>query len=179
MGKRRRENWKRKGVSVVVATVIMIVLVIAAIAIVWVVVTNIVEEGIEGSEACFGIFDKVTIENGYTCYNSSSEEFQFSINLGDIQVDEILVAVSSAGSTKSFNLGSNTQESYLKNYLDESYGGTLQFPGKNAGRTYVLDMSSAGLSGSPDSLEIAPIINDEQCGVSDSVSEFDDCLLLS
>lgn len=169
----------KKGVSGVVAMVILIALVLAAVAIVWVVVNNIVETGIEGSESCFGIFDKITIENSYTCYNDTSHELQFSINIGDIQVDKILVAVASAGSTKSFSLSSGVQEIYLKNYPDGLYNAALLFPGKNAGKTYVLDMDDAVLSGSPDFLEIAPIINEKQCGVSDTLSEFDDCALLS
>ena len=169
----------RKGISPVIAMVIMIALVMAIVAVVWVVVSNLVEEEIESSESCFGIFDKVVIENSYTCYNSSAQEIQFSINIGDIEVDEILVSVAGAGSTKSFSLGSDVQESYLKDYPNGNYGVTLLFPGKNAGRTYVLNMTNASLSGSPDSLQIAPIINGKQCGVSDTLSEFDDCQLLS
>lgn len=169
----------RKGISPVIAMVIMIALVLAVVAVVWVVVNNLVREEIEGSGSCFGIFGEVTIENSYTCYNSSSQELQFSISIGDIQVEEILVYVAGAGSTKSFSLSSDAQESYLKDYPSGSYGGTLTFPGENSGRTYVLNMSNAGISGSPDSLEIAPIINSNQCGVSDTLSEFDDCALLS
>lgn len=177
MKNRRQKN--RRGLSSVVATVILIGLVISAVAIVWAVVTNLVEDEIKGSESCFGIFDKVTIENSYTCYNSTSKELQFSINIGDIEVEEILIAVSSVGTANSFRLSNGTQKSYLKNYLDVSYGGSLQFPGKNAGRSYVLDMNNAGLSGSPDSLDIAPIVNGQQCGISDTMLEFDDCSLLS
>lgn len=169
----------RRGISPVIAMVIMIALVLAVVAVVWVVVNNLVKEEIESSGSCFGIFGKVTIENSYTCYNSTSQEIQFSISIKDIDVDKILVAVSSAGSTKSFSLSSGIQESYLKDYPDGNYGEALVFPGKNAGRTYVLDMGNAGLSGSPDSIEIAPIINSKQCGVSDTLSEFDDCTLLS
>ena len=169
----------KRGISGVIAMVIMVALVLAVIAIVWVVVNNLIEDEIESSESCFGIFDKVIIENSYTCYNDTGQEIQFSINIGDIDVDEILVRVSGAGTTKSFSLSSGVQETFLKNYLNTSYGGGLVFPGKNAGRTYVLDMVLADLSGTPDLMEIAPIINEKQCGVSDTLSEFDDCELLS
>ena len=159
--------------------VIMVALVIAIVGIVWVVINNLIKGEIESTESCFGIFDKVKVNTGYTCYNSSGGELQFSISVGDIEIDQILVAVSGAGTTKSFILSSGAQESYLKNYLDSSYGGSIQFPGKNAGRTYVLNMSGAGFSGTPDFLEIAPIVGKKQCGVSDTLSEFDNCLLLS
>jgi len=170
----------RKGVSGVVAMVLMITLVIVVVGVVWVVVNNLVSESIESTESCFGIFDKVKITTGYTCYNSSSEELQFSISVGDITVDELLVSVSSEGTSTSFKLSSDAQESYLKNYgVGTNYGEILIFPGKNSGRTYVFNMTNAGLSGIPDSIEIAPIIEKKQCGVSDSISEFDNCLLLS
>lgn len=170
-----KEN--RKGVSGVVAMVIMIALVMAAVGVVWVVVNNLIGEQIEGTESCFGIFDKINIDRGYTCYNSSSKELQFSVNVGDIEVYEIRVAVSSAGTTSSFKLVGDSQISNLKNYPDRTT--TIVFPGKNSGRTYLFNMSSAGFSGLPDSIEIAPIIRNKQCGVTDSVSEFDNCLLLS
>jgi hypothetical protein len=159
--------------------VMMIALVLAAIAIGWVVVNNMIKEEVEGSGSCFGIFDKVTISGGYTCYNATSNEVQFSISIGDITVPEILVAISSEGTTNSFKLSSGAQESYLKNYGDATYGEALQFPGKNSGRTYVFNMGDAGLSGIPDLIELAPIIDGKQCEVSDSLSEFDACELLA
>ena len=60
---------QRKGLSTVVATVIMIALVMSAIAIVWGVVTNLVEEQLEGADSCISVFDKVEINGRYTCYD--------------------------------------------------------------------------------------------------------------
>lgn len=169
----------KRGISGVIVVVIMIAIALAVTGIVWVVINNLIEEKIESTESCFGIFDKVTINSGYTCYNSTSKELQFSINIGDIEVDEILVAVSSEGTTNSFKLSNNLQKSYLKNYgTGTSYGENLILPGEGGGRTYVLNMTDAGLSGSPDSLNLAPVIGGEQCGASDSLSEFDNCALL-
>ncbi len=84
-------NMSKRGISGVVAAVILIALVMAATAIVWVVVNNLIETKLKGAESCLDIFEKATLNSRYTCYNSSSNRFLFSINLGDIDVDEILV----------------------------------------------------------------------------------------
>ena len=58
-----------KGLSGVITAVIMIALVLAAAGIVWGVVNNMLKGQMEGAEACFGNYDKVTINSIYTCYD--------------------------------------------------------------------------------------------------------------
>ncbi len=99
----------KKGLSGVITVVIMIALVMAAAAIVWGVVNNLLKDKMESSEACFGNYNKVTINRIYTCYDSTFDTFQFSLNIGDIEVDEVLVSVSSEGSTNSYTLTNEAQ----------------------------------------------------------------------
>ncbi|MBU4069763.1 MAG: hypothetical protein KJ646_02165 [Nanoarchaeota archaeon] len=170
-----------KAISAVIATVILIALTVAVISIVWVVVNNLVTTELEGAQSCYGVFDKVTINNRYTCYDSSdpsSDKFQFSISIGDIPVDEVLVSISGEGQSKSFKITNNaTTIENVENYP----AGTLQIklPGINSGLTYIYDLTAGGFSTSPDKIEIAPIVNKKQCGVSDSLSDIENCLLLS
>lgn len=84
----------KKAISGVIAAVIMIAVVMAAVIIVWGAVIPMVREQLKGTESCFGIFEKVTINSMYTCYNSSSNSFQFSINIGDIDVEKVIVSIS-------------------------------------------------------------------------------------
>jgi len=159
----------RKGISGVVAAVLMIALVMVIAVIVWVVVRNIVQGQIGSVESCFGIYDKVTINNIYTCYNSTSSQFQFSIKIEDIDVDKVVISVSSEGSTNSYTLTNEDQPDIgLTKYPS---GGEVKLPGRNAGLTYVTDISTK-----PDLIQIAPVVNGQQCEVSDSLSEIDDCL---
>jgi hypothetical protein len=100
-----KENLFRKnnrGLSGVITAVLMIALVMVIVVIVWVVVRNIVQGQIGSVESCFEVYDKVTINNLYTCYNSTSNHFQFSIKVEDIELDKIIISVSSEGSTKSY-----------------------------------------------------------------------------
>lgn len=169
----------KKGISGIVATVIMIALVMAAAGIIWAVINSMIKEKTAGAESCFGNFEKVTLNAMYTCYNPDATpdpEFQFSINIADVEVDSVLIAISSAGAVKSFEI-TNTPDTItnLANYTSTGFGTDLVFlPGENAGSTYITNYFSS----EPDLIEIAPIIGGTQCGVSDSISDIDDCSIL-
>lgn len=164
----------KKGVAPIVATIILIALVMVIVASVWAIVNNLVKDKIEESEACFGILEKVNLNSRYTCYDSDSNEFWFSINIGDIDVDEVLVGISAEGNSISFKINNTPSEiDNLVTYPDRSLD--LILPSKNAGLTYILDITGAGFSETPNSISIAPIIKDIQCGVSDSMHGIDRC----
>jgi len=169
-----KENLFRKnnrGLSGVITAVLMIALVMVIVVIVWVVVRNIVQGQIGSVESCFEVYDKVTINNLYTCYNSTSNHFQFSIKVEDIELDKIIISVSSEGSTKSYTLTNEDQDIGLTLYPS---GGEVKLPGKNSGLTYTTDVLTK-----PDIMQIAPVVNGQQCEVSDSLSEIDDCSTLA
>jgi len=156
----------------IVTAVIMIGLVMVAAIIVWVVVRNIIEGRLEGVESCFGIYEKVTINSRYTCYDNPN--FQFSIEIKDIDVDSVVVSVSGAGATNSYALTNQNQSiSGLGSYPSGS--GNVTLPGKNSGLTYI----ASGFSEKPDLIQIAPVIDGQQCEASDSLSEIDDCSTLA
>ena len=108
----------KRGLSTIVSTMIMIVLVIVAVGIIWTVVKNLIEGKIKETESCFGIFEKVTLNNKYTCYNSSSDEVQFSISIGEMDVDKILVLISSVQDSNSIEMYNGATYNNVKNYGD-------------------------------------------------------------
>lgn len=163
----------KRGLSTVIATVILIALAMAVVMIVWSVIVPLVKNQLKQTESCFGNFGKITINSRYTCYNFSSNEFQFSINIGDVDVDEVVVSISGEGITKSFRITNEEQAiSDLAPYPSGS--GNVKLPEKNAGLTYI----ASGFTDKPDLIQIAPVINGKQCDVSDSLFEIDNCLSL-
>ncbi|MCX6749762.1 MAG: hypothetical protein NTW17_03415 [Candidatus Pacearchaeota archaeon] len=161
----------RRGISGIVETVIMIALAVALVSIVWFVVNNLVTGRLGEAEACFGVFEKVTINSKYTCYNYSGDELQFSITRDDIDnVDDILVSIANESSTTSFKIEEDSPNEL--SYLDRTF--PAHIPGKNSGRTYIY----SGISEVPDSLEIALIINGKMCEGPNPISQFDNCALL-
>lgn len=173
---------QRKGLSTVVATVIMIALVMAAVSIVWGVVTNLVEEELEGVDSCISVFDKVEINGRYTCYDPTDPgdlKFQFSLNIRDIDVEEVLFAISDLGSTKTFKISNNQQAiPGISNFPYISGSQLIILPNKNGGSTYIYNLSAVGFGSKPDLFEIAPVIEGKQCGTSSTLTDIPNCATL-
>src|SRR3989344_7007422 len=93
----------KKGLSEIVSVVLILALTVTLVGIVWAVVNNLVEDNLSKS-SCFETFGKISINNDFTCYNSSSNELQFSISIEDISLDAVLVAISAEGFSESFKI---------------------------------------------------------------------------
>jgi len=168
---------RKRGVSGVIATVLLIGLVVVIIAVVWGVVMNLVKENVDSTSSCFGNFNKVELNNQYTCYNANSSELSFSVSVGDIELEKVMVLISGSGTTKSVELSSiGLIKDYLKPY-GGNWGSAVTKPGSNSGKTYVINLSHAdvGLSGKPDLIKISPVVSGTQCETSDSISNIEPC----
>lgn len=172
----KMKTGNKKGISQILATMIIIIMVLAAASILFSVVNNLVREELESSESCFGNFGQVTINKQYTCHDFDSNEFRFLINVGDVDIDGLLVSVSGKSGTKSFKI-TNEAISFVKKY-NGLYGDVINPPKENSGLTYILNLNEIGIE-SANSITIAPIIKGTQCDVSDSLSRIDNCKLLT
>ena len=162
---------------IIVITVILIALSMAAIILVWAFINNMIKKQIKSSESCFGNYDKVQLNEQYTCYEKligSNYDLRFSLSVGDIEVDKVIVSVSSASAVKSYEL-TNTEQTILGLSMYPSDSVQIKLPGKNAGLTY----KATGFTEKIDSIQIAPVIGKTQCDVSDSFLEIEDCALMS
>lgn len=160
----------KRGLSGIITAVIMIALVMAAAVIVWGVVNGTLKKQMEGAESCFGNFDKVTLNGIYTCYNTVNKQFQFSISIGDIDVEKVVVGISAEGDQRSYTLTEEDQQDMgLTRYGSET---EVKIPGKNGGYTYIVDEEFDEV---PDLIQIAPVIDGQQCEVSDYISNIGSC----
>jgi len=160
----------KRGLSGIVAAVVMIALVMVIAGIVWVVVTDLVSEQLSEAGSCLDVLGKVDINYQYTCYNSSSNEFLISIGIGDIDVEKVIISVSGAGASNSYEVNQTGGDENLRSY-DGSGGAIL--PGKNSGLTYRLRVD-----GKPDSVKIFPVVSGKQCDATDTATTISSCLLL-
>jgi flagellin-like protein len=164
----------KKGISSIIATLLLIVLTIILVAVVWTVVNNFISPKISQSTSCYNAYNDVTLNNQYSCFNSSSNQVQFSLNIGSTSVSGVLVSISSAGQSKSFTITTTPQAiSNLANYDGSQQ---ISLPGLNSGATYIYSWSGSDV---PNSVEVAPLIKGQQCSSSDSIQKLDDCELLS
>ena len=167
---------EKGGISEVIVTVIMVGLVLAAIAIVWGVVNGLIKGKLKNTESCLGNLGEINIDSQYTCYDTlaNPDVFQFSISIGDAEnIQKIIVSISGAGATKSFELNASGKVNNLANFESTGYGtDIISIPGKNEGKTYVTNFFAS----KPDSMKIVPVINGQQCEISDALNEIDNCI---
>ena len=169
----------RKGLSTVVITLILIALSMAAIVLVWGFISNLLRKQISSSEACVGNFEKVRLDEHYTCYeyvagNPVSYNLKFSLGIGEIDVDEVLVSIASESKGQTYKIKNSLSSISGLKPVPSSESNQVQLPDKNAGLTYV----ATGFPERIDSIEIAPIIMGVQCEVSDSIYQIEDCALI-
>jgi len=159
---------RNKGLSGIISTVIMIGLVLAAVTIVWGVVNTMITDQTEGASACFNNFNKVVINTYYTCYNSITDEVEVSIDVADVEVDEVIVSVYSDRSRATFNVPGTYAN--VKNY-NGVYNELLTKIPANSGKTYVV----SNMTESPDIIQLAPVISGKQCEISDKITSVIEC----
>lgn len=166
----------KKALSMIVSTLILTLLVVSAAAIIWGVVGNMVDDKIEGSESCFNIFGKISINEEYTCYYSNTGIVQFSLEIGDIDVDAVMISIQSESSSRIIEI-TNTAASipFLANYNSADFESDLiSLPPKNGGNTYAY--YEAGIfTTAPSSIKIAPIIGNKVCALSDTLEPIQNC----
>jgi flagellin-like protein len=101
--KMRRMN--KKGISAVVATVLIILITVAAVTIIWAAVIPMIKDQTTGGTVCLDAVSQVSIETdgGFTCWDSSTNtvNVQVSRGAGDFNLDSIQFIVSTGGNTNS------------------------------------------------------------------------------
>jgi len=163
----------RKGLSAVVASVILIAFVLVLSSIVWVTVQNLVVDKIEDSKKCQNTFDKILFDKKYTCYNETSKQVYFSVKRKDIELDSLLVSIEYSGTSKSYVIPSGTASTVagLRKAVDDS--SDIVLPSINGGTRYYTETSEDIID--PTSIKMAPRIQGELCQMTDVINVIDSC----
>ena len=153
-----------KGISAVVATVLIILITVAAITIIWAAVIPMVKNQISSGTTCLDAVSQVGLvtEGGYTCITEDGKvQLQISRGAKDFDLAGVQVLVSIGGDTSSYD------------YLNSEHSGK-ELPDSNEERVISvtntnLDVTSDNL-GKATEVSIAPIVKvgqtTETCDVS-------------
>ncbi|MCR4284777.1 MAG: hypothetical protein NUV97_01880 [archaeon] len=147
----------KKGISAIVATVLIILITVAAVTIIWAAIIPMINNQLNKGTVCVDVVSQIAIsDEGYTCKNTTADTISLQIKHGarDFDLADIQVLVSAGGDTTSFLLSNQTSD----------------FPGSNEEKTYIIDTS--GIVGTIESVDIAPIVKignaRETCDISAS-----------
>lgn len=148
----------RRGISAVVATVLIILITVAAVTIIWAAVIPMINNQISSGTTCLDAVSQVNIvsDQGYTCYDSNNSKVFIQISHGakDFDLAGVQVLVSEGGDTNSSKV-------------------TSGLPGVNEEKVVNVSYTNTTAAG-PTSVRIAPIVSvgntEETCDESASVT---------
>ncbi len=106
-------NYNKKGISAVVATVLIILITVAAVTIIWAAIIPMVKTQLDRGTICLDAMSQVTLENkGYTCYENSTGSVKFQVGHGasEIGLTGLQVLVSTGGNTVSTEVDATSLE---------------------------------------------------------------------
>jgi len=94
----------KRGVSAVVATVLLVMITVAAIGIIWVAIVPMIKESLLVGNVCKDVDISIDSSSGFTCYDSVNNLISVNIKKGPNTVDlsKIMFVVYSGGSSFSF-----------------------------------------------------------------------------
>ena len=162
----------KKGLSGIIATVILIAITLAMAVVVWGIVSNLTEGRLDQASSCFNVFEKISLNKEWTCYNSTSNETVFSVSIGDVEISEVQLLIS--GSANASTIVIPSDNGYTRMY-GGVYSNSITLPTKNSAMTYVANLTQIGISGKPNSISIYPVVKRERCQVSDTIYQIDSC----
>ena len=155
----------KKGISAIVATVLIILITVAAVTIIWAAIIPMISNQLESGTICLDAVSAVQLKDeGYTCFDTvesftGSGVYNVSLHVGrtakDFDLVDIQVLVSVGGDTKSINLVEDT---------DYEVG---DMPGPNGAEVFVINDATFNES---TKVQIAPIVGvgntQEACDIS-------------
>ena len=163
---------KKRGLSPVIASILLVLLTVVLVGIIWATYKGIVEDNLNKAGSCLETISKIEVVGKYTCYDPRTNQFQFSIEKKDIETDGLLISLSSISGTKNFELNNEIQTFPGLRIYQENYD--VVMPGKNSAITYIINLTQANF-GEPDSVKVVPIVGEEHCEIVDSLEDITDC----
>ena len=173
----RYKHLSKSGLSTIVGVVVLIALSLVAVAIVAAVVNTMLGKEMDQSKSCFGNYEKIKINEQYTCYSKEGTSYylRFSLGIEDIDVDEVIITAYSNTTIKTVTLTNASSIITDISFYPDAGDGKTHVPAKNSGEAYKLSNFNSKI----DSVAVIPVISGNQCSVSDTVVNIVDCALLA
>lgn len=148
----------KKGVSAIVATVLIIMITVAAVAIIWAAIIPMVKDSISGGTVCFDAESDVSLKaNDLTCYEKDGNDTILKISIEKsnnekVQLTGFNVQLISDGSSDTIRVGGNKESSAVVD-------GNKSIPGDGESKMIKINISNLSESNisAYEKVSIAPI----------------------
>ncbi|MFH0711686.1 MAG: hypothetical protein V1889_01015 [archaeon] len=155
---------RKKAISAIVATVLIILITVAAVTIIWAAVIPMITNKLESGTVCLDAVSQIQLlDEGYTCKSADGKNVSIQVKhlAKAFELSDIQVLVSAGGDTKMFLISNDTSTIIPA-------GASIPMPGVNEEKVYVINTSS--VVGTINEVQIAPVVSvgntEETCDVS-------------
>ncbi len=126
----------KRGISTLIATVLIIGITISAFGIVYTFVMPLIKESIEANRLCGDVKVMINTQKGYTCYNSSNGQVNLQVLRGpdNINISSLQFKISGQGNSNTVNLIDGIKPVGLW-HMDEGPGATTIIDSSGNGHT--------------------------------------------
>lgn len=101
----------KKGVSPIIATVLLIMITIVAVGIIAGFVIPMVKEKLKQGKSCFELAEYFKIiESDYSCYTATETKLMIERGMGDFEVDGFVASIFSGSSAKPYRITEDLPE---------------------------------------------------------------------
>jgi flagellin-like protein len=137
----------KKGISAIVATVLIILITVAAVTIIWAAIIPMISNQLESGSICLDAVSQIQLlDMGYTCANQGDNvSIQVKHGAKDFVLSDIQVLVSAGGTTTSLTVIDNS-----------SATGPNDLPGPNEERVFEVNIPATLTN--VDKVQIAPVV---------------------
>ena len=166
------KRMNKKGISAIVATVLIILITVAAVTIIWAAIIPMISENLDKATRCGDATSQLTLKEDYTCWHSSGSSsgnmsVQVSRGSGSFELADIKVILETAGNDEHYMILDNTStgKAYVKG----------DFPEINENKVFLINKSIE----KPDTVRVTPVIVSGQvlteCEASGRIITVRDC----
>ncbi|MFH1501306.1 MAG: type IV pilin N-terminal domain-containing protein [archaeon] len=154
----------KKGVSPVIASVLMVLVTIVAVALISAFLIPLVKDNLTGGGNCFKVIGKLDIntDTGYTCYNITGDTVLVMVERGYLEEDIDIVGlnfyITAGAERQSYEVTNGDSDPGIRMYNESGYNSSLYLPKEGGALTYVFDM--AAVSSTPEAVEVSAVLDD-------------------
>jgi len=140
-----------KGISAVVATVLIILITVAAVTIIWAAIIPLIQGQLETTTSCLNAQTEITLESDFTClYPGGNVQVQIKAGASSVDLSDIQVILYSGGDSNSTKIVGN------------KIANANVLPAANSAKTLNITSGNVTAMGItiPDRVQIAPIVKE-------------------
>jgi len=152
----------KKGISALVATVLLILITVAAVGIIWSAVNPMISDNLKFGQACSDMRMSLEVDSSsaYNCFNSTSNITNVVVSRGvdTLNLVGLQIIASGASGANPFEIKLGSNKTNVKTSKDPNYAGTFAYgdiPVSNGAIAYNLNTS---LIGKPDKVAVSAIV---------------------